>query len=305
MSGSGALKRALEAIGYWPAPTERPAPRSIVETIDAAIEHETGRRLGLLGSWLADRRAFFAGVFEEDERRAIRIRLRRVAAGFAAPSDRGSADAGVVLPRRVREELERAADLAGLLRALKLIRSPYAAPLREALRAHGEDLVNLEFILDRSFARRAQAAAQRFGGRLREWVMDSIDIDNAWSAAAGQEAGFIDGGLRLSRARHATIAGRENERERRAELARVFVRGPFASVFDDPETSLAQLESRVLRARIAHERRVGRRDPIGASPILECVMRVRAECADLRRINWGVAAGLRTEAIVGQLLVAT
>jgi hypothetical protein len=304
-SGSGALERSLQAIGYWPAPSERPTVRSTVETIDAAIEQETGRRLALLGRWLAERQMFFAGVFEEDERLAIRVRLRRLAAGRAIASERYKADAGVALPRRAREELERASNLTGLVTALKRIRSPYAEPLDTALRAHGGNLLSLEIDLDRAFAARAREAAARFGGRLLAWVMEGIDLDNAWSAVVRQADGFIDGGLLLSRERHAAIAGQADGRRRRLELAQVFSRSSLSSVFDATEIPLASLESRVVRARIAKERRVGRVEPIGPSPILECVMRMRAECADLRRINWGVAAGLPVEAIAGQLLVAT
>jgi vacuolar-type H+-ATPase subunit C/Vma6 len=303
-SGPSALARSLEALGYWPAPTEVPTPRSAVETIEAAIEHETERRLALLGRWLAGRRAFFAGVFEEGERRAIRVRLRCLAAGDRTALDARSRDAGFALPRRAHEELERASDFAGLVKALQRIRSPYAEPLREALRAHGEDLLSLELVLDRSFAERARAAAERVGGRLLAWMKEGIDVDNAWSAAAGQSDGFIDGGILLSRSRHASIAREPDGHRRRRQLAQVFARSPLSRVFEAPEMSLAHLESRALHARIAHEHRAGRLDPIGPSPILECVMRTRMERVDLRRISWGVAQGLSAHSIVEHLTVA-
>ena len=109
----------------------------------------------------------------------------------------------------------------------------------------------------------------------------------------------------LSCEQHAAIAGESDGRMRRRQLARVFARSSMSAVFDDPETPLAALETRAVRARITAERRAARLDPIGPSPILECVMRLRAERADLRRINWGIAQGMPTEAIVGQLVVAT
>ncbi len=76
-------------------------------------------------------------------------------------------------------------------------------------------------------------------------------------------------------------------------------------MFDDPDVPLALLEARALRARIAAERRAARLDPIGPAPILEFLMRLRAERGDLRRINWGIAEGLPTMSIVGQLVAAT
>jgi vacuolar-type H+-ATPase subunit C/Vma6 len=304
-SGSGVLARALEAVGYWPAPKEDAVAHSTAEVVDAAIEHETSRRLALLGRWLAERRALFAGVFEEDERRALRIHLRRLATGDAHRPAQHAWGTGFGLSRRARDEFERAGDIAAFVSALRRIRSPYAEPLRAALRSRGEDLLALEMALDRAFAGRALRAAERLGGHLLSWVMDGIDLENAWGAAVGQVDGFVDGGLRLSRERHATIVGESNGRMRRRQLARVFARSALSTVFDDPEVPLAALETRAVRARITAERRAARVDPIGPSPVLEFVMRLRAERADLRRINWGIAQGVPTEAIVGQLVVAT
>lgn len=305
-SGSGALKRSLEAIGYRTASVERQAHRSTAAALEYAIAHETGRRLALLGRWLARRRLYFAGVFEDDERRAIRMRLRQLASGGTADSAAGrTAHSGVELPRRMREELARASDLSGMVRALRKAGSPYAVSLDAGLRTHGADLLQLELGLDRAFADRARAAAERFGGRLLAWVLDGIDLDNAWSALAGQGAGFIDGGRLVSRERHAAIANEEDAHKRRLELAQVFAKSPLANVFHGPDVSLATLEHRAVRDRIDYEHRKGRVDPLGASPILECVMRLRAERADLRRINWGVAAGYPADVIVGQLQVAT
>jgi vacuolar-type H+-ATPase subunit C/Vma6 len=303
-SGSGVLARALEAVGYWPVPKEDAVARSTVEVVDAAIEQETSRRLALLGRWLAERRALFAGVFEEDERRVLRIQLRRLATGDTHRPSQQAWGIGFGLSRRARDEFERAGDVAGFVSALRRIRSPYAEPLRAVLRSQGEDLLALEMALDRAFAGRARRAAERLGGRLLSWIMDGIDLENAWGAAVGQAEGFVDGGLRLSCERHAAIAGDPDGRMRRRQLARIFARSSMSTVFDDPEAPLAALETRAVRARITAERRAARLDPIGPSPVLEFVMRLRAERADLRRINWGIAQGVPTEAIVGQLVVA-
>lgn len=301
-SGRSALRRGLEGFGYWPAPAEGATLRSTAEAIEAGIESEIMRRLDLLRAWLGERSRDFAGVFEESERRSVRIHLRRLAAAEApAAAERPE----LAAPERTRRELSRATDLPGLVSALQRIRSPYAGALREALRTHGEDLMALETALDRAFAERARVAASSRGGRLLSWVIDGIDLDNAWSAILGQGEGFIAGGRRLSRDRHAAIAADGDGRRRRRELSRAFARSPLSRVFDDPEAPLATLESRGLRARIAEERRATRLDPIGAAPILEYVMRVQAEWADLRRIHWGIAGGLPAAAIAGQLVAAS
>jgi vacuolar-type H+-ATPase subunit C/Vma6 len=72
----------------------------------------------------------------------------------------------------------------------------------------------------------------------------------------------------------------------------------------DAERSLASLELHALDARIRRERRCARGEPLGASPILWVVLRLRRERADLRRINAAVALGLPASQIASQLSVA-
>jgi hypothetical protein len=133
-------------------------------------------------------------------------------------------------------------------------------------------------------------------------VADAIDLENAWGAVVGGVESFVEGGARLSRAQHAEIAGETSEDSRRRHLARVFRGTTLSVVFDDPLVPLPALEVRATAARIAAERRAARVDPIGAAPILEFVMRLRAERADLRRINWGIAQGLPSDTIVGGMV---
>jgi len=302
-SGSGVLSGLLQGVGYWSAPAEGGTARSAVDAVDAAIEHESTRRLAVLGEWLAERRALFVGVFEEEERRAIRIRLRRLVGGDARALAGPAEEPGAALSHRAHEELGRATDVAGLVAALGRIRSPYEEPLRRSLHSQGEDLFSLEMALDRTFAYRARRAAERLGGRLLDWVMDGIDLENAWSAVSGRSEDFVEGGHQLTRERHASIVGVADGRIRRRQLAEVFARSPLSAVFVNSQAPLAALETQALQARIVAERHAARLDPIGAAPILEVVMRMRAEWADLRRINWGIAQGLPTDAIVSQLMV--
>lgn len=301
-AGSGVLASALQGADYWPAPSPRGGSLSAAEAIDSSIEYGFARRLAVLAGWLASRRELFAAVFEDEERRALRICLRRlVSGGSRAGFDRPGAGLWA-LSRPLREQLEGVDDLAGLAATLRRARSAYAQPIARALGEHGEDVTALELALDRAFTRRARRAATRLGGRLLAWVADAIDLENAWGAVVGCVGGFVEGGTRLSRAQHSEIAGLTSERSRRRRLTRVFAGTTLSGVFDDPLVPLPALEVRAAAARIVAERRAARVDPIGAAPVLEFVMRLRAERADLRRINWGIAQGLPSGTIVGGMV---
>jgi hypothetical protein len=300
-AGSGVLVGAMEAAGYWSAPATGGVAQTAAEAIDTAIHHEFGRRLALLARWLGERRSLFCAVFEDEDRRAIRIRLRWLAAGGGAersPADRFG------LPRRLREGLSRARDVPELIRALAHNGSPYAEPMSAALRAQGEDTFALERALDSEFARRARRAAERLGGSLLRWVCDGIDLENAWDALLADAGGFVPGGRRLASDQHAAIAREPDERTRRRRLSEIFARGALAAGFDDPRAPLADLEARVAAARIRELHGAARVDPLGAPPILLVVSRLRAERADLRCINWGIAQGVSPDAILARTLGA-
>jgi hypothetical protein len=303
-AGTGVLAGALRDVGYWPAPSEPGAASFAVESIESSIEYETMRRLRVLGRWLGPRRAFFAGVFDDEERRALRIGLRRLAVDKGTVTAWRGAEGAWALPQSLRAKLAQSTDPAGAVRALRRLRSPWAQPLGEALRVHGAEPERLEAALDRAFAQRALSAARRVGGRLLDWVADGIDLENAWDALLAGRSGFIAGGARLPLERYEAILREPSEPARRRELADSFARTPLEIVFADDETPVAGLEARAVVARIAAERRAARRDPVGVATILEWVMRLRGERADLRRINWGIAQGVPASLIVGQLVVA-
>jgi vacuolar-type H+-ATPase subunit C/Vma6 len=89
---------------------------------------------------------------------------------------------------------------------------------------------------------------------------------------------------------------------RRKRLAEAFTGSALAPVFADAEHDLAGLERRALAARIAAERRLARREPLGAAPILEYALRLRAELGDLRHLHWGLAQGAAPERLLAELL---
>lgn len=285
--GMGPLARALQELGYGPRSREGGVRSSAAAQIDESIAQRCQRRLDVLASWLGERRPLFAGVFEDEERSAIRVWLRRASSGGPTAPDAA-----------------RPAGVPDLVRSLARRGSPYAEALEGVLRAQGDVVMALEAALDATFARRARLAAERLGGRLLAWVADGIDLANAWDALLGGGGDFVEGGRRLGRERHASIQRETSQPVRRRQLAAVFGPSPLAAVFDDPGLPLAALEARATALRIAQERRAARLEPLGAAPILEVVMRLRAERSDLRRVNWGVEQGLPPDAIIGQLTVA-
>lgn len=304
-SGSSVLAGALENVGYWPAPTAGGPALSAARIVDRAIEHEILMRLAVLARWLGDRVALFAALFELEVRDALRIRLRELSSG-AGRSTASAAETRSGWPelRDLRSAISHATDLSELIRVLSRVRSPYAPPLGAALRAQGDDPRALETALDRTWASRARRAAASGGDPLLGWVEDEIDLQNAWAALAGGGGFFLEGGRRLPRSLHESIAAGDGEPSRRRKLALAFRVGSLAGVFDDPDLGLASLEARARVARIAAVHRAARLDPIGASPILEVVMRLWAERADLRCISWGIATGLSHETIAARLVAA-
>lgn len=309
-SGIGVLAGALEDAGYWPAPTAAGPAASAARVVDRSIEHEIWKRLAVLERWLAERAGLFAALFELELRDALRIRLRELAAGARSGSPYGGERrGGWPALRDLRTVVARAGDRRELVRALERLRSPYAPPLAAVLRAHRDDPEDgdaaLETALDRTWASRARATATRIGDPLTGWVEDEIDLHNAWGTLAGDTSGFLEGGRRLSRPLCDSIAVLEGEPSRRARIARAFRGGALAGVFDDPELGLESLEARARAARIDAARRSARLDPIGPSPILELVLRLWAERADLRCIGFGVWAGLPYETIVSRLVAAS
>jgi len=192
----------------------------------------------------------------------------------------------------VRQQLERSGDAPGFVRVLQRAGSPYAGPLASVLRERGPDLVALETALDRTFAARARAAAQRGGRLLAGWVAEGIDLENSWGVLLGAPGGFLEGGRQLSSAQCDLIQREPDAVARRARLADVFAGGPLARLFGDEDAPPATLERRARDARAAACARAARIEPLGVLALLAVVLRLRDEAARLRRIGWAVAQGV-------------
>lgn len=304
-SDRSTLSSALEALGY-PSASVRPGPATgIAESIDAAIARGGARRLAVLARWLGPRRPLFVVVFEEEDRRILRTLMRRAATGDLPERRQGALEPTPDLPQRMLAALAQTRTLPELVGRLERSANAYGPPLARALEISGPDLLALETTLDRTFARRARQGARRASPHLRAWIADGIDLENAWHALLGGTDSFIDGGRTLTRAHHDAVLREPDEPARRRRLANIFAGWTLAPVFAEAATSLAELETRALSLRIDAERRAARLEPIGAAPILEFVLRLRAELADLRRIHWGIAQGVAPDELLGELVGRT
>lgn len=302
VAGPGALARALERAGYWPAPSPGPTALSAAAVVERSIDHETLRRQSILVRWLAERSLRFAPMLELEVLDTLRVRLRALAGPAAedAAAARPMAGGWPEL-EALRRTAAAAPSLRALVRGLTRLRSPYAPGLGEALRRSSASTRALEAALEATWSARARHAASRSTGPLRRWVEDEIDLRNAWSAWLGSGSDFVEGGRNLGRAVLEAVSAERDEREKRRRLARALDRTRLAGVFDDPDLAGAALEARARVVRIEGARRAGRLDPIGEAPIVEVLLRLRAERAALRCIGWGVASGLDTRTIVSQL----
>ncbi|MDX2057108.1 MAG: V-type ATPase subunit [Gemmatimonadales bacterium] len=321
------LLRLLES-GTWLAAVRRildfgvpidPAAAGSPGEFDRAIGRVTARRLAILDRWLGPRRATLAVVYEDEDRRSLRVLLRGAAHG-AAPTERLRALVPTPgLPERALARLAQAASPDALIRELTRHGHPAGRALAEAARraerdgaAVGRGLFGLETALARSFATRATRAARAGGRLLREFAAAIIDRENAWSllTAAGWAADvapdevFLPGGRQLSEDEFRRIAALGDADRIRDRLAVALSAGPLAPAFADRAAPMATLERRTAAALQTWFRALGRRDPLGPGVLFGAIERIRAEAHDLRLVLGGLAMGATT-ASVEPLLVTT
>jgi hypothetical protein len=281
LPGTGALLHDLVALGYpVGAPTE--PLESPEAAIDAALSRGELRRLGILSRWVESWPELAAVLLLEHERRTLRAVLRGAAC------------------RDLRERI-------GVLARRQ---HPCAVALAAAYRRRGADPMALDLAASRALVERARRATRSADSRLRAWVAEEVDLENAWTLlllgggsgpAAAREA-FLEGGARLIEQRFEKLARERDEAQRRAGLAKAFSGSPLARAFDDPTVPSSALEMRVLGERLAAQRRAARVDPLSSAPILAFSLALRAEVADLRRIHWGIVQGLSPDAIERELV---
>lgn len=309
-----ALPARLRPAGEAPATARR---------VDRALGRAAGERLALLARWAGpSRQGRLAVVFGEEDRRSIRILLRGAVAGLPLERRLDGVTATPALPEGVLRDAARADDASDVLAVVAEAGHPFGdlLPPTTGRGRHGTtDLFALETALGRAWARRAVEGAGRDRG-LRRFVGRAVDLENAWTALLapaslldddarrGEDAAppveapnlHLAGGPALPAARFRSVLAAADRGRRRELLAQAFAGTPLARLFADPGVGTSGLEARALDARVAEERSVGRRDPLGPAPLLEYVLRLRREVARLRRVAWGLEMGAPPPARAGR-----
>ena len=264
--------------------------------LDLAVRRQAGTAFRVLGRWCGSRADELAVIFEDEDRRSLRILLRGLFQGVAPATRLSGLIPTPSLPERALEELaaqQNARDLAGLL---TIWGSPFGEPLLQELGPAQPDLFRVELQLDRTWATRAQRAGVSRDRAMRDFARTSIDFINVRSALLLALQGtdvdvddmFLSGGgcLRAHQFRLAALAGGVEA------TLEVLARGMAASSFADVlrmHGDLSTLEEALLVEHISHFGRLARREPTSLAPVLTYVLRLRKQVIDLRRLVWGIA----------------
>ena len=99
----------------------------------------------------------------------------------------------------------------------------------------------------------------------------------------------MPGGRFIDRDAFSALLALDEVEEVRKALGKTFRASALGAAFTDTETDLSMLESEVLRAQIAEQRRAARVAPESAAPLIRFALELRAELLDLQRIIWGVS----------------
>lgn len=275
--------------------------------LDRAARRPAAAALRVLQRWSGPRGSALAVLFEDEERRSIRRLLRGAVQGAASEHRIAGLLPTANLPERALWELARQPDTRGVAAVLATWRHPYAdVLLPEAARAH-PDLLILEASVNRRFAERVLRGARRGDKWLERYAQQVIDIENAWTALLlvnqpdlAPDQVFVNGGRVLHRAVFDRTVG-SDPKGTLGMLEQVFAAPPLALEFrtgGDP----SRLEITVLRQQISQQQRKRRLEPLSAAPLIEFVLRLRAQILDLRRIIWGIALGAPAAVVSADLV---
>ena len=289
-SWAAMLARLVERGYAWQAPGADLSP----EEFDRATVERQAARMRLLGRWLGTRRQALAILYEDEERRALRILLRGAAQGASPAARMRGLMPTPGLPQRAIERLAEAESPALLTDALVQMGHPAGRALAQAGGPAGESgvpsLWRLESALSRTFALRATRAARRAGRDVRRFVGLLIDIENAgtllmaedWGAGVAPDDVFLPGGKVLDRRRFEALASLPDRSGLLPALERTFAATPVASLLLG---GAGGYEGRALSALLVWLRGEARRDPLGPAVVLWVMQRIRAEARDLRLLS--------------------
>lgn len=303
-----ALQRELSSLGL--VRSDAPATAA---TLENAVRRHAASHMKILDRWCSDeRRNVLSVIFEDEDRRSIQAILRGAEQGAGTQARMAGLVPTVGLSDRALRVLANQPSPADVVRLLVLWSHPFGAPLVEAAGGKHPSLFKMEIALQRTFAKRAAARAREGGPQLVEYVTQVVDLMNAWSALlhvaeddpAIAELAFIEGGRSLDRDAFAKLMGLESRQDVERHLARELRGSVLGRAFSGDGIDFAGLESAVLRAQIAWQKRSVRLDPSGAAPVIGFALELRAEVLDLQRIIWGVALRAPSALIQADMVLA-
>ena len=304
-SSLGMLQNELGARGFL-APTGEPT------ALELSVRRRTADQMRLMSLWSHERREVLSVIFDDEERRAISALLRGAAQGVAAESRLTGLVSTERLPERALQTLAALPTIREVVGLLALWRHPFASALTGPARRARPSLFELDIALHRAFALRATQSARRGGSELRAYVRELVDLSNAGAALlhgpekdqSVAERAFVPGGTRITPELFAQMLALEQRGMVAARLATLFKGSAFSGAFADAGEDLSRLESALLSAQIASQKKAARIDPLGPAPLIAFALGLRAQALNLRRVIWGVALGAPATVIRSELVVA-
>ncbi len=295
-----AVASGLEGAGFTLPPggaSEGPS------ALELAVRREAARRLALLARWSGPRAPVLAVIFEDEERRGLRVLVRGAVQGVPAASRLSGLLPTPRLPERALEELARQPSPAAIGAMLSSWSHPFGPPILRAARGVRPDILRLELALNRAWAERAAAAAPAGGASLKAHVRRTLDLDNVLAALTfalhGGESRadehFLEGGQLLDRRTFGRIAAGEAAAAPAAAAA-AFHGTPYQDVFATLGEDWTGLEEATLAVHAAERHAAALRDPLGTAPVAAFALRQRLELVRIGRSIWRVAMRARPPA---------
>jgi vacuolar-type H+-ATPase subunit C/Vma6 len=287
------LGAALRARGF---PLAEGTPTA--DGLELAVRRAASAKLRLLTRWAGARHPLLAVILDDEDRRSIRAVVRGAVQGAAAELRLAGLVPTPILPERALTELAGQPTPRAIAALLTAWGKAFGPALLRATQTTQPELLEIEHVLNRSFAERALRGARAAGSPLLlDYVRETIDVENACAALvlAGVEndsatkGAFVDGGRMVSLAAFLDAVAAGVGAARR--LAGAFHGSALARAFERWGDDPARIEEQLLHCRVAHLRALARRDPAGPASVLEFALRLRAEVLELQRVIWGMALG--------------
>jgi vacuolar-type H+-ATPase subunit C/Vma6 len=292
-----AVASGLEEAGFvLPAGGASEGPAAL----ELAVRREAARRLALLARWSGPRALVLGVIFEDEERRALRVLVRGAVQGVPAVSRLSGLLPTPRLPERALEELAGQPGPAAIGAMLSSWSHPFGPPILRAARGVRPDILRLELSLNRAWAARAVAAAPAGGDALKAHVRRTLDLDNALTALtfalhggeSQAEEHFLEGGELLDRRTFGRIAAGEAAAAAPSAAA-AFHGTRYQPVFAKLDEDWTRLEEALLAAHVEERHAAALRDPLGTAPIAAFALRQRMEILRIGRSIWRAAMWAR------------